>query len=114
VFVTGRLDAGPCRSIARFAGRYVMSSVDATASGVPYPVIAVGDVAPVSLDEFIGDVVFVVVKSGAQSRVHGVGYLHEGAVRFQEKAGDGGKDVRTWHIRQDGDGTFTAESATTF
>jgi hypothetical protein len=91
-----------------------MSSVDATASGLPYPIVAVGDEAPVVLDQFIGDTMFVVVKSGAASQVHGVGYLYEDGVRFQEKASDGGKDVRTWQIRRDDLGAFSAESATTY
>ena len=91
-----------------------MSSVDATASGMPYPVIAVGGQATAHLDQFVGETTFVVAKSGAESQVHGAGVADGNTVRFNEKATGGGKDVRNWVIRQAADGAFTAESVASF
>jgi hypothetical protein len=85
-----------------------MTVADATASGVPYPVIAVGGQEPRTLDQFAGDVEVVIVKSGLESTVRGVGALTDGAVRFHEKAEGSGKDVRVWLIAHGPDGSFVA------
>lgn len=91
-----------------------MSSVDAAASGMPYPVVAVDGEATVSLDQFVGETTFVVTKSGAESRVHGVGAADGNMIKFKEKAANGGKDVRDWLIHHNRDGAFTAECAASF
>jgi hypothetical protein len=91
-----------------------MSSVDATASGLPYLVVMVGGEMPASLEQFVGEASFTVSKSGTESSVSGFGALHETEVRFQEKGLRDGKDVRVWHIRQTADGTYTAETISSF
>ncbi len=91
-----------------------MTSVDATASGLPYPVLTVGGQPPVSLEQFVGDASFTVSKSGTESSVAGCGTLRDGEVRFQEKGLGDGKDVRVWQIRQTRDSAYTAESISRF
>jgi hypothetical protein len=91
-----------------------MTSTDATASGVPYPILAVSGETPVTLDQFVGEVGFTVNKSGAESAVLGVGVRNEDAVRFHEKVGGDGMDVRVWRIGHDAEGMFTAETVSTF
>ncbi len=87
-----------------------MSSVDATASGLPYLVVAVGDQRPSALEQFVGETSFVVSKSGTDSSVSGAGTLDEDGVRFFEKSLSDGKDVRVWQIRHAADGSYTAET----
>jgi hypothetical protein len=91
-----------------------MSSVDATASGLPYRVVTVNGELPTSLEQFAGEVSFTVSKSGTESSVAGVGTVHESAVRFQEKELSVSKDVRVWQIRQSAEGTYTAETISQF
>ena len=91
-----------------------MGSVDATASGLPYRVVTVDGEQPASLEQFAGEVSFIVNKSGTESTVAGVGTLHDAAVRFREKEASASKDVRVWQIRQNTDGAYTAETISTF
>jgi hypothetical protein len=73
-------------------------------SGVPYPVTSVRGGAPSGLDAFLGETVFTIDMSGQPYDVKGAGSEHEGQVRFHEKAGAGGKDVRVWHVVREGEG----------
>jgi hypothetical protein len=91
-----------------------VNSADATASGLPYPVVAVSGEAPLSLDQFVGTLSFTVEKGSAQSEVSGVGSRNAAGVRFQEKDATDGKDVRVWQIRQSSQGSLTAESIAAF
>ena len=91
-----------------------MDSADATASGLPYPVLAVAGAAPVTLEQFVGQTTFTVDKSGAESSVRGVGARDGDAVRFQEKADGDGKDTRVWQIREGAEGSFTAATVSTY
>ncbi len=91
-----------------------MSSADATASGLPYPVATAGGQPPLSLEQFTGEASFTVNKSGSDSSVAGFGTLHDGEVLFQEKRLGDGKDVRVWRIRRTADGLFTAETVASF
>jgi hypothetical protein len=91
-----------------------VNSADATASGLPYPVVAVSGEAPRSLDQFVGTSSFTVDKGSGESSVSGVGVRNDDGVRFQEKAGLDGKDVRVWQIRQVAEQRLTAESIAAF
>jgi len=88
-----------------------MSVADATASGVPYPVLSVSGAAPTQLDQFVGETEFVLSKAGVESTVCGVGAESPGGVRFHEKSAEYGKDVRVWNVAAGPDGAFTAASA---
>ena len=92
----------------------MMSSVDATASGLPYRVVTVNGERPTSLEQFAGDVSFIVNKAGTESSVAGVGTVQDRAARVQEKELLGTKDVRVWRIRQTTEGTYTAETISKF
>ncbi|MQA32076.1 hypothetical protein [Modestobacter roseus] len=80
------------------------------ASGKPYPVIS----PPDSLEAFLGDAEFTLDGTGGPLAVRGHGVPLDGdTVRFHEKAVLGGKDVRVWHVRRQGEG-FTAEHVAAF
>jgi hypothetical protein len=78
-------------------------------SGVPYRVVEVDGREPVELVDFAGVVGFVLDGATGRLEVLGEGAAHEEAVRFHEKAGEGGKDVRVWHIHRADDAGFTAQ-----
>ena len=90
-------------------------AADPISSGRPYRVLAAGGQAPSTLDQFLGDARFTIAKDAAESLVCGVGSLHEGWVRFQEKDVEhDGKDVRVWQISQDDSGAFMAAATAAF
>jgi hypothetical protein len=91
-----------------------MTSVDATASGVPYRVVTVNGEPAASLEQFAGETSFSVSKSGTESWVVGFGVLHDDVVRFHEKGTGGSKDVRVWQVGQPAEGTFTAETISSY
>ena len=91
-----------------------MNSADATASGLPYSIVAVSGEAPNSLDQFVGTLSFTVDKGNAHSAVSGVGIRNSDGIRFQEKDTVDGKDVRVWQIRHVSDGAWTAETVSAF
>ena len=68
--------------------------------------------APEKLDDFVGDLEFVL--DGEGYVVRGTGRLVEDHVRFYEKdVQANGKDIRTWVVRADGE-DFLAEPVATF
>lgn len=68
--------------------------------------------APGALEDFVGDLEFVL--DGGGYVVRGTGRLAEDQVRFYEKdVQANGKDIRTWVVRADGE-NFLAEPAATF
>jgi hypothetical protein len=83
------------------------------ASGKPYPVTEPPAGHPVSLDLFVGDAEFTIDGGGNPLLIRGHGVPLEDKVRFQEKDTIGGKDVRVWHVSQQGDG-FVAETVAAF
>jgi hypothetical protein len=90
------------------------SAPDPVVSGHAYRVVSVGDSPPLALEQFIGEVSFVVLGDGADSlRIRGQGNAHGAGVRFHEKDVDNtGKDVRIWELAEvDGDFTATAVAA---
>jgi hypothetical protein len=91
-----------------------MNTADATASGVPYPVLQVGGQPPSTLDQFVGETAFTVVKAGTESEVCGVGTRTEDVVLFHEKLAGLGKDVRVWRLQAHQDATFSAETQAAF
>jgi hypothetical protein len=85
------------------------------ASGKPYPVVAPPAGDPVSLDLFLGDAEFTIDGTGTDGQllIRGHGVPLGDLVRFHEKDHVGGKDVRVWHVSQQGDG-FVAETVAAF
>lgn len=109
--------AGPTsvrRSVDRKKKGRAVSSVDAIASGLPYHVLSVAGAPPATLDQFVGELGFIVDKGSVESAICGVGTRNADGVRFQEKDGPDGKDVRVWQIRQVAAGRVTAESLSAF
>jgi hypothetical protein len=83
------------------------------ASGKPYPVAVPPAGDPVSLDLFLGDAEFAIDGTDGQLLIRGHGVPLGDLVRFHEKDALGGKDVRVWHVSQQGDG-FVAETVAAF
>ena len=81
-------------------------------SGRPYPVSVLGGTPPATLDDFLGERDFTIDMAGQPYAVKGIGSRLEDQVRFHEKSGHG-KDVRVWHITQNGSG-FCAEHMAAF
>ena len=77
---------------------------DGVASGRSYVVLTVDGQEPNALIQFVDATEFTVEASGSGSVIRGAGTIRDDQVRFHEKAIDvGGKDVRVWDIRKDGD-----------
>lgn len=89
---------------------------DPVVSGKPYTVVEVGDHAPTSIDEFVGETGFVLEDGPSGGRkVCGVGSVDGENVKFQEKDISGSsKDVRVWRVYRSGEGVFTAEQFATY
>ena len=84
-------------------------------SGVPYLVSEVAGRLPHSLEDFVGTVQFAATRHGQICHIGGVGAESDGGVRFNEKAGATGKDVRIWQITHVGaEGVFQAQAASNF
>ena len=84
-------------------------------SGVPYLVTAVAGRPPVSLHDFVGSVQFTVTRQAQLCHIGGLGAEGDLGVRFNQKAGTTGKDLRVWEITQDQpDGPFHAQTASNF
>ena len=82
-------------------------------SGMSVPVLAVGGRSPQSLDDFAGEVSFL-VDLDPPHLVQGSGVVHGRTARFHEKDVDNsGKDIRVWTISSQG-GRFVAEHAAQF
>jgi hypothetical protein len=82
------------------------------ASGKPYPV-TVPPAGDASLDSFLGDAEFTLDSTGGPLVIQGHGVRLDDVVRFHEKDSEGGKDVRVWHVSQQGGG-FVAEHVAAF
>jgi hypothetical protein len=88
---------------------------DPVPSGKPLLVDMVGDRAPTSLEDFVGEAVLTLSDSGTTRLVIGVGNLRGEAVRFHEKDAQAStKDVRVWSVRRRDDTSFVAEHAAVF
>jgi hypothetical protein len=86
----------------------------AVPSGMPIRVLEVDGHQPNELQDFVGDVSFVVALDQAVL-VHGAGRVDGQTVRFHEKDVDhSGKDIRVWEVRAGDDGQFVAEHAAQF
>ena len=79
-------------------------------SGVPYEVLEVDGRKPASLDAFLGNHTLVLSGATGQHTIEGEGDTIGDALKFYEKAPDGGKDVRAWAIHPRDDGGFCVES----
>ena len=82
-------------------------------SGMSVPVLAVDGRIPDHLEEFTGDVAFL-VDLDPPHLVQGCGVVDGTTVRFHEKDVDNnGKDIRVWTVRPQGS-RFVAEHAAQF
>ena len=71
-------------------------------SGMSVPVLAVEGRIPDRLEDFTGDVSFL-VDLDPPHLVQGCGSVRGSSVRFHEKdVGNSGKDIRVWVVRQQG------------
>ena len=87
------------------------AAADPNPSGQQHPVVLVARRPPADLADFVGQgVVLTLARAGVEQVVTGDGARTGDGVRFHEKDGSSGKDVRVWHIAgAHGDG-FTAVS----
>lgn len=83
---------------------------DPVISGVPYVVVEVEGRAPDTVGAVASAEVFVLEGRTGRHVVRGEGSGDDDGVRFHEKGGPGGKDVRVWSIRQGLDGAIVAIS----
>jgi hypothetical protein len=81
-------------------------------SGAARRVLEVQGRYPASLTDFVGDVSFV-IDDEVHHRIQGAGRISGDRVRFHEKDVAGGKDIRVWGIRQEGE-IFLAEQTPSF
>ena len=82
-------------------------------SGKALPVLAVEGRTPTSLEDFTGEVSFL-LDLDPPYLVQGSGTLNDATVRFHEKdVGNSGKDIRVWEVRAQGR-HFVAEHAAQF
>ena len=81
-------------------------------SGVPYAVREVDGRTPTSLEDFIGASVAMTVEGATGTHVvRGAASRVDGVVKLYEKSDDGvGKDMRTWQISAEDDGSFCAHT----
>jgi hypothetical protein len=83
-------------------------------SGMSVRVLEVDGHPPNELQDFAGEVSFV-VGLDPPVLVHGTGRVDGPTVRFHEKDVDhSGKDIRVWAVRPERDGHFVAEHAAQF
>jgi hypothetical protein len=83
-------------------------------SGMSVRVLEVDGHQAHKLQDFVGDVSFV-VDLDPPVLVHGTGRVEDQTVRFHEKDVDhSGKDIRVWGVRAGHDGQFVAEHAAQF
>ena len=87
------------------------AAADPISSGQQHPVVLVARRPPADLADFVGHgVVVTLARAGVEHVVTGDGCFTGEAVRFHEKDGSSGKDVRVWQIVGADGGGFTAES----
>ena len=79
-------------------------------SGIAMPILEVDGRAPAGLEDFQGDVSFL-LELEPPHLVEGCGRMDGSVVRFHEKdVQNNGKDIRVWEVRLDGD-RFVAQQA---
>lgn len=79
-------------------------------SGLPYTVLDVDGREPSTLADFAGEAIFTLAGKTGRHVIVGEGQSLDQEVRFHEKAGVGGKDVRVWIVRAVEGGGFTASA----
>lgn len=79
-------------------------------SGIAYPVLRVGGRACEQLSDFLDYTDFTIDVDGPYT-AKGCGGANGDEVRFYEKDGGSGRDVRVWRIVRTDEGDFTAEHA---
>jgi hypothetical protein len=84
-------------------------------SGVPYVVTEVAGRPPMTLSDFVGRVKFTASRQDQSCHISGIGSETSTGVRFNEKDGNTGNDVRVWQItRAEPGGSFHAQSISNF
>ena len=87
------------------------AAADPIPSGQQHPVVLVASRPPAALTDFVGQgVQLTLARSGVEHVVCGDGASTGDGVRFHEKDGSSGKDVRVWQITGAEGGGFTAET----
>lgn len=84
------------------------------ASGCAYTVTEVAGRSPVTLDDFLGDTEFTAVRQDQHCGVSGCGSKDGTVVRFHEKRGDGGRDLRIWEVSSAEENTFQATTISNY
>lgn len=79
-------------------------------SGVAYTVVEADGHPPRKMVDFHGTARLVVDGPTGRHELLGEGSVVDGLLRFHQKTPGDGKDVRTWHVHQDDDGVFRAET----
>ncbi len=86
------------------------STPESVPSGIAMPISEVEGRPPASLEDFHGDVSFLLGMEPPHL-VEGCGRLDGSVVRFHEKdVQNNGKDIRVWEVRPDGN-RFVAQQA---
>jgi len=83
---------------------------DPVISGIPYVVVEVDGTPPDTVGGLAAAEELVIEGRTGRHVVRGEGSGTDDGVRFHEKAGPGGKDVRVWNIRRGSDGVIVALS----
>ena len=83
---------------------------DLVISGVPYVVVEVDGHAPDTVAGLATAGEFVIEGGTGRHVVRGEGSGTDDGVRFHEKGGPGGKDIRVWNIRPGSEGAIVALS----
>lgn len=87
------------------------AAADPIPSGQQLPVVLVAHRPPAALADFVGQgVQLTLARTGVEHVVCGNGARSGEGVRFHEKDGSSGKDVRVWQITGIDGGGFTAET----
>lgn len=87
------------------------AAADPIPSGQQHPVVLVARRPPADLADFVGhEIALTLACSGVEHVVTGNGAHTGNGVRFHEKDGSSGKDVRVWHITGAPGSGFTAET----
>jgi len=84
------------------------------ASGTPYKVTDVQGRPPADLDDFVGHIEFIAVRDSQRCGIAGFGTRNGAVVRFHEKQGGTGRDMRVWQVCSTRDKVFEASAMSNF
>ena len=84
------------------------------ASGCPYLVTDVAGRPPADLNDFVGGSRFTAVRGSDRCGVAGFGSRVGAVVRFHEKDGGTGRDLRVWQVASAADNAFEATALSNY